>query len=305
MKKICLVALAIAIIASPLFASFEDQLKEMDDLYRYDKLEQCKALIEKNINETQDSIMLSELYWRLSRVTLSLADELEVQGADQGQLFYLFEKGEEYADKSIELHENAPAYVYKASNIGRWGQLKGPLNSLAKADPIKETIKYIVNDLGDTSQSIGWYVIGQLYHLLPGWPISFGNQDIAVSVSRKALDTIPSNMLYPGHFKGLAEILWDRNWSSSKRNSKIKGIEKSWKNEKSDVFEKHFYYEGANGVKHVPFYSSVPLNKMSDRQEAVLLLRYALAKYDAWPVHTRADQRNKVEIEDLLKDWGF
>jgi hypothetical protein len=305
MKKVWMIALAIMLIATPLFASFDEQIKEMDRLFVYDKLDECKALIEEALNETQNSKEQSDLYWRLSRVTLSIADELEVNGAQEEQLFALYELAESYADKSIELYDNAPAYVYKASNIGRWGQLKGPLNSLAKADPIRETIKYIVNDLGDTSQTIGWYVIGQLYYLLPGWPISYGNQDIAISVARKAVDTIPSNMLYPGHFKALAEMLWDRDWSASKRNSKIKSIEKNWEKESSDVFKQHYYYEGANGVKHVPFYSSVSLNKMSDRQEATLLLQYALAKYDAWPFHTRGDMRNHDEIKDLLKDWGF
>jgi len=305
MKRVSIIVCALILISSPMFANIDNQLKEIDRLFAYDQLDDCRTMIEDTLAQTDDSIEQSELYWRLSKVILSIADELEVEGAPEDQLFALFEEGEMYADKSIDLHENAPAYIYKASNIGRWGELKGPLNSLSKADPIRETIQYVVNDLGDTDQTIGWYVIGQLYYLLPGWPISYGNQDIAISVSRKAVDTIPSNMLYPGHFKALATMLWDRNWSASKRNSKIKGIEKSWKKESKDIFEQTYYYEGSRGVKHVPFYSSVALNKMSDRQEAVLLLRYALAKYDAWPVHTRGDMRNKAEIENLLKDWGY
>ncbi|MDC7246291.1 MAG: hypothetical protein PQJ47_10345 [Sphaerochaetaceae bacterium] len=305
MKKISMIVLAVLLIASPLFADFNARLNEMDTLFINDKLDECRDMIDDAIEKTNDPVELSELYWRLSRVILSIADELEVLGAQEDELYSLFEEGEMYADKSIELHENAPAYVYKASNIGRWGELKGPLNALSKADPIRETIRYVVNDLGDMDQTIGWYVIGQLYYLLPGWPISYGNQDIAISVARKAVDTIPKKMLYPGHFKALAVMLWDRNWSSSKRNSKIKSIERSWKKESDDPFEQTYYYEGSQGVKHVPFYSSVALNKMSDRQEAVLLLNYALAKYEAWPIHTRGDKRNKAEIDNLLKEWGF
>jgi hypothetical protein len=69
--------------------------------------------------------------------------------------------------------------------------------------------------------------------------------------------------------------------------------------------DQHAYYEGYKGVSHIPFYSPVALNKMSDRQEAIMLLQYALAKYDVWPFHSRADKRNHEEITSLLKEWGF
>ena len=305
MKKIVMLSALFLCASSMLFASISAQLSEIDRLIKYDSYEEAKALAEKTLSETTDKQELSELYFRLSKVTLSLADEEEALGASKETLFAMFEEGERYADKSIELYPNAPAYVYKGSNIGRWGETKGPLNALSKADPIRETIKYVVNELKDTNQTIGWYLIGQLYYQLPGWPLSYGNKDIAASVSRKAIDTIAPDELSIGHFKGLANILWDRDWDASKRNSKFKAMEKSWNKENSDMFEKHFYYEGAFGEKYVPFYSTVPLNKMSDRQEAILLLRYAVAKYDAWPNHTRSDKRSIEEIQELLSKWGY
>lgn len=288
-----------------LFASIDAQLQEIDTLVRYDRLKEAKSLIETTIQKTNDNKEKSELYWRLSKLALSLADEEEVLGATEDELLNYFLEGEAYADKSIELFENASGYIYKASNIGRWGETKGPLNALSKADPIRETIKYVVNDLKDLDQTIGWYVIGQLYYQLPGWPISYGNNDIAISVTRKALETIPPYELYVGHFKGLATMLWDRNWSASKRSSKIKSMEKSWNKEKKDIFEKHFYYEGSRGENYTPFYSSVPLHKMDDRQEAVMLLQYGINKHNAWPIHTRADMRTFDEVKELLQNWGY
>ncbi|NCB00895.1 MAG: hypothetical protein EOM67_01860 [Spirochaetia bacterium] len=305
MKKTVFMGAILLSMATMLFASISPQLKEIDRLITYDKLDEAKALAEKTLTETSDKKEQSDLYFILSKVTLSLADEVEALGASKDELFALFEEGERYADKSIELFENAPAYVYKGSNIGRWGETKGPLNALSKADPIRETIKYVVNDLKDTEQTVGWYLIGQLYYQLPGWPISYGNKEIAVSVTRKAIDTIEPDQLYIGHFMGLAKILWDRNWDASKRNSKIKSMEKSWNKEKSDIFEKHFYYEGSRGENFKPFYSSVNLNKMDDRQEAVMLLQYAINKYKAWPIHTRGDDRAYQEILDLLSKWGY
>lgn len=305
MKKLITLTSMYMLMTMMLFASIDASLNQIDTLIRNDSLKEAKTLTENVIKHTNDNKEKSELYWRLSKITLSLADEEEALGATEDQLLAYFIEGEEYANTSIELYENAPGYIYKASNIGRWGETKGPLNALSKADPIRETIKYVVNELGSVDETIGWYVIGQLYYQLPGWPISYGNNDIAVSVTRKALDTIPSNELYVGHFKGLATILWDRNWSASKRNSKIKSMEKSWNKEKDDIFEKHFYYEGSRGEKYTPFYSSVPLNKMDDRQEAVMLLQYGINKYNAWPIHTRGDKRTYAEVKELLEKWGY
>lgn len=302
MKKLMCV-LAIALIASlSLWASFADTLEEIDLLDMYDRLEEEQAAIEKALKETNDPVERSELYWRLSKVVLHQADELEESGASDDELFALFEAGEKYADTSLSLAENPDAYIWKASNIGRWGETKGPLNALGKANPIKDTISYVVNDLGVLDRTIGWYVIGQLYFKLPGWPLSYGDLDTAISMARKAIDTIPSDKLYHGHYKALAEMLYKRDWSVSKRSKEIKKIEKDWKSE-SDMFEKHFYYEGAYGVSHVPHYSSVALNKMSDRQEAAMLLMYAQKKYDIWPIHSRADKRTIEKIENLLEEY--
>ena len=107
---------------------------------------------------------------------------LEELGASEDELFALFEAGEKYADTSLSLAENPDAYIWKASNIGRMGRNKGtPECTGAKANPIKDTISYVVNDLGVLDKTIGWYVIGQLYFKLPGWPLSYGDLDIAIS----------------------------------------------------------------------------------------------------------------------------
>ncbi len=304
MKRLITLLIIVSVFTLALSASFADTLAQIDSLDFYDKLDEEKSAIESALATTNDPVEQSELYWRLSMVTLHLADEAEENGADEATLFAMFEEGEGYADKSISLHDNAPAYIWKASNIGRWGETKGPLNALGKANPIKNNIEYVVNDLKVYDQTIGWYVIGQLYFKLPGWPLSYGDLDIAVSMARKAIDTIPDDKLYHGHYKALAEMLYKRDWSASKRSSKISKIEKDWKSE-SNEFEKHEFYEGSRGVTHVPAYSSVALGKMSDRQEAVMLLKFALNKYQAWPVHSRADDRNRVKIENLLKEWGY
>lgn len=286
--------------------SVPQAVKQADSLYWADRLEEAETLLLDELQTTTNTTDKAEILWRLSRVTLAMGDEREVLGASDDELFATYEKAEKYALDALALAELPDAIVYKASSIGRWGETKGPLNALSKAKPMRDDFTHLIDAMGVTDRTISWYVLGQLYFQLPGWPISFGDLDTAISYTRKALDTIPPENLYPGHFKALAEMLWKRDLSASKRNSKLKSMEKDWKKAagKSTV-DQHAYYEGANGASAIPFYSPVAMNKMSDRQEAVMLLQYAISKYNVWPFHSRADKRNLEEIEGLLQEWGF
>jgi len=305
MQRKTIIALIVVLFSLSILFASNVHIKEADDLYWKDRYEEAKSFITTELTKTNDAQEKAELLWRLSRATLAIGDELKEEGASNDVLFATFEEAEKYANEALEYKPLAWAYVYRASNIGRWGETKGPLNALSKAKPMRDDLSYVIDTLGVLDNSIAWYVLGQLYYQLPGWPISFGDLDTAISYTRRAIDTIPSHALYPGHYQALAKMLWKRDYSSSKRNSKIHGFQKDWNKSKKGDLDKHAYYEGANGVRAVPFYSPVALNKMSDRQEAQMLLTYAIAKYDMWPFHSRADTRNYLEIKSLLKEWGF
>ncbi len=304
LKRSLLVLIILFITLTTLFAN-PAVYKRADDLYWSDRYEEAKSYLEGELAKATNPTVRSELLWRLSRVTLGIGDEMKVQGASKDELFAIYEEGERIANDAIKSAPLAWAYVYRASNIGRWGETKGPLNSLSKAKPMRDDFNYIIDNLGVLDIDTAWYVLGQLYYQLPGWPISFGNIDTAISYSRKAIDSIPSERLLPGHFKALAQMLWKRDLSASKRNSKINSIEKDWKKSHKSVVDKYGYYEGANGANAIPFYSPVALNKMSDRQEAQMVLAYAIAKYEVWPFHSRADKRNYEDMKALMKEWGF
>ena len=67
--------------------------------------------------------------------------------------------------------------------------------------------------------------------------------------------------------------------------------------DKNEVLsEKMKYYEGSEGLEKVPFYSTVPLSGMSDRQEAAMLLMYADAvfKTKAEPLNSEIEKHNEI-----------
>jgi tetratricopeptide (TPR) repeat protein len=303
-KKIIVFLFVLLTISFALFAN-QALLDNADSLYWTDRYEEAKELLLSNLNSNLTNKEKAETLWRLARTTLAIGDELKAEGSSDAILFATFEEGEEYANQSIASYPLSMGYVYHASNIGRWGETKGPLNSLSKAKPMRNDFITVIDEMGDTDNTISWYVLGQLYYKLPGWPISFGDLNTAISYTRKAIDTIAKENLYHGHFKALAEMLWKRDYTAKKRNSVITSIQKEWNKAKGSTLDQHAYYEGAGGPSALPFYSPVALNQMSDRQEAVMLLKYAIAKYDIWHFHSRADKRNYELIKEMLNQFGF
>ena len=242
----------------------------------------------------------ANVLWRLSRVCVDLGDAIDK--SDKKARFAIYEEGEQYALDSIAAYPTAQGYLWKCSNIGRWGQTKGVFDSLAKAKPMVQDLEVMIDDLGCLDSSEAWYVLAVLYDSLPGKPISFGNSNAAISYGRIACDTIPRNVIYGGTYKQLAEMLWNRNWNAKKRASEISKMQKNWDKETSNI-EKYKYYEGANGAQAYPLWTKTALSSMTDRQEAVVILKYAQAVFEGRKTHTQADVDNYNEIAALLKEW--
>ena len=141
-----------------------------------------------------------------------------------------------------------------------------------------------------------WYVLGILYNQLPGWPISFGNKNWAISYMRRSLDTkIDERGLFLTLYLELANQLYSRNWNAKKRTSEINKMQDDY-DENTVLSEKMKYYEGSEGASKVPFYSTVALSEMSDRQEAAMICQYAMAVYGlkAEPLASDTQKYNEI-----------
>lgn len=256
MKKIGALLLIGLLGTGMLFAALN--FTAVDALYDNEQYSACKTELLKMRTQAATAQEEAEVLWRLSRVVLGMGDDLDKK--DKEGRFAAYEEGEEYANLSIARYPNAFAYHWKASNIGRWGQTKGPLNSLGKAKGMLEDLTMVVNHFNIDDYSETWYVLSSLYNELPGAPLSFGNNNWAIGYMRRAMDTLPVHKLYPGHYKKLAEELWARNWSASKRGKELAKMQTSWDKGGSNL-ERYRFYEGKDGGKSKPFYSSVALNR--------------------------------------------
>lgn len=239
----------------------------------------------------------AELYWRAARETLELGDLAEKAGKPTADVLAVFTEGEGYADKAIAADPgNDLAYYWKSANIGRWGQVKGVLNALFKAATMRDLL---VKELSlNPERSDAYYVLGELYRELPGWPVSFGNLDAAVSLGRTAVDMrqaqvdkgVEKELVY-NFSTELARTLYKRNWSAAARTAgqKSKAAKAA---AASTPFDKAAVYEAA-----------VTLKEQSDREEARSLVQWVVNELQTAPSLTAPEKKDLEKARDVLKGW--
>ncbi len=242
----------------------------------------------------------AEVLWRLARVCVDLGDELDDD--DKDAKFAIYEEGEAYAVQSIELYPNANAYLWKCCNIGRWGQTKGALNSLGKVKPMQADLRVVTDEFKVLDSSETWYTLAVLYDSVPA--LFGGDTDVAISYARIATETIPDEVFFGGTYEELAEMLYDRNWTAKKRASKIEGFQTKWNKETKSNYDKYQYYEGSKGVDAVPIWATKKLGEMSDREEALAILQYAVKMYQSKTYHTESDKDNYEDILEEIEEWS-
>ena len=298
MKKLIAVLAMLLVLAITLaaldFTSVDDLFDQGTDNKKvYDTLQSM-------LKEAKAGEEKSEVLWRLSRICVDLGDKLDEK--DKKGKFAIYEEGENYAIQSIAEKPNYKAYLWKCANIGRYGQTKGVMDSLAKVKPMKADLKTIIDDFGVLDSSETWYTLAVLNDAVPG--IMGGDSDAAIGYMRAACDTIPAKYIYGGTYKALAEMLYKRNWSADKRAKEIKKMQTKWEKETKSNFDKYGYYEGAKGADAIPKWVNTKLSAMSDKQEALVILKYAQSVYNSRKDHTAGDEKNYKEIEELIAKWS-
>jgi hypothetical protein len=288
--------LLVLLPAAAAFPDVSQTAAQADALHDRGMYVEAKALVLGALSGA-DGAGQAELYWRAARETLELGDIAEKEKKPPADILALFTEGEGYADKAIAANPaNDLGYYWKSSNIGRWGQVKGILNSLFKAGPMKDLL---VKELSlNAERTDPYYVLGQLYRELPGWPASFGNVDAAVSLGRKAVDLRQAQVaagtekeLVYNFATELAKTLWKRNWSSDKRKAE-QAVKRSKLAAAQSPLDKASLYEG-----------SVVLKDMSDREEAKSLVQGVISALEKLPALTAGQAKDLDKARTVLKGW--
>jgi hypothetical protein len=295
MRRLLIVVVAL-LMPLCLSAMAVDTIEKIDGLHDQGNYEEARTLALEAASSASQAEK-AELYWRAARETLELGDAAEDRKESKDAILKYFEKGQEFADMAIAADpQNNLAYYWKSSNIGRWGEVKGILNSLAKAKPMKELLE---KDLSlDASHPDAYHVLGALYRLLPGSPISFGDIDAAVSLGRMTVD-LRAKAVQAGKEKGpnysfslyLAKSLWKRNLSIEKRTAGQAKRQAAWQSAKTPL-EKGSAYEAA-----------VQLKAVSDRDEAREIVNWIIAELSKIPSRTAGQDGDLADAKETLAEW--
>ncbi|MCD6578071.1 hypothetical protein J7L48_01190 [bacterium] len=113
----------------------------------------------------------------------------------------IFTKGIERADKAIlQNDKNTVALYYKAAILGKYGEAKGILKSLALVKPIKKLCNKIIEI--DPNYAGAYHILGVMYRKLPGF--AGGDKDKSYEYLKKSTELEPTFSL---HFLELADTL--------------------------------------------------------------------------------------------------
>lgn len=281
------------LLGGALFAQVDAALEAADDAYDNDNFRSSISILEEVLSETESSAERAEVLWRLSRATLALGDRRRDAGAGEDELLPIFEEGEAYADRAIEADPgNHLGYFWKSANIGRWGQTKGILNSLVKAEPMRELLVEAIRREPEHAES--YYVLGQLYEKVPGM-ISFGDADYAVSLARRSvalheeqLEAGEAEERREGFEVKLAAALISRGWNERRRERNHDDKLQEFREAESEL-ERGFYFEG-----------SVDIPEVSDEEEAESILKRVIRDLEGRNSLSEQEARQLEEARELM-----
>ncbi len=291
-----LVTLSMIVLAAVRVVALDEGAVELaDELYEADRPEAAVDALEGALSSAATGAERAAVSWRLSRATLSVGEAMEDEGATADEVLPVYERGERYGVDAVEADpDNHLGYYWQSANIGKWGQVKGILNALFKAAPMRDLLTEAITREPDHADS--YYVLGQLYAQVPGL-ISFGNDDYAVGLARTSIDlheaelvTGEAEEVEHDFYIQLASHLIERGWNARKR-SREQGNKREAYAATNDRLEQGWYYEGI-----------VDIPDQSDREEAEGLLEDMIRRLEAISDRSDGQDRQLERALELMTD---
>ena len=266
------------------------QFHAVDRDFRYARdYEPCRQTLLEMLPQAAPGPEKAEVLWRLSRVTLMLGD----QAADKTAKRQLFGEGIRYADQAIlEDPTNEQCYMWHCANLGRECMTHGFADQAKSVPAMQKDFVKILDGLGKTRCSEAWQGMAELY-----WKHPLKSKESAINFSRRAAYTIPPDELRLSAYLLLARQLYERNWSADKRSAQAAAHTGKFATQKSNI-DKFANYDGSSD--RMPWLSGA-IGEVSDREEADLVIRYALALYAACPDPAPIDKNDYRDIQQWQK----
>ena len=203
----------------------------------------------------------------------------------------LYEEGIRFAEEGMrEDPSNEQCYMWHCANLGRECMTHG-LADLAKSVPVmQKDLAAILDRLGRIRCSEAWQAVSEFY-----WRHPLKSKESAVNYARRAIFTIPADDLRLSSHLYFARILEERGWSADKRAAQAKAHKDKFAAQRKSNIEKYAYYDGS--PDQMPWLKG-SVADVSDKEEAALVIQYALSRFAAFPDPTPVDRKDR---QDLLQ----
>ncbi|MBQ0007044.1 MAG: hypothetical protein KBS57_06565 [Alistipes sp.] len=266
-----------------------------DSLFREGRdVEVCLSLLKSALPESSDKRKSSEVLWRMSRCCLLLGEKETSKNLKRSR----FGDGISYAEQAIKADKsNHNAYMWRSANVGRNCQLDNIMTQASKVPLMLADFSMILDTLKRTDCSEAWQGLSEIYFHHP-----FKSDDSAANFARKALMTIPEGELRLSTYLFFATLLEKRGKDASQRSSDISRNAKK-QNQISET-EKCAVLDGALGVEFVPKWATKALGKMSDSEEALMAVEYALKLYASKSHHTVIDNEDYTHLIEFKRKYS-
>jgi tetratricopeptide (TPR) repeat protein len=200
---VCLTASVFAHSVSPTLLTADAQQKIEWAVWRYavdtPLLLGTIEWFRKLTQDSRESAALAEL----SRLEFMQA-QLEL---DKARRIQLFENCVATADRALALNaKDTRGLFWKAAALGKIAEDGGILNALKILRPLENMLLQVV-ELDEKYENAGAHrALGRMYHQLPGFPISFGNNRKALKHLERAHELFPRDIITRVFY---AEVLYD------------------------------------------------------------------------------------------------
>lgn len=293
LKRFFLLGIVLAVAGAGLAALDSAAIEEADALYENDQPREAMEVLSEALNTANNGSERAEVFWRMSRATLDIGEQEEDRGGEPDPILAIYEEGEQYGIQAVEADpRNHLAYYWQSANIGKWGQVKGILNSLFKAGPMRDLLQQALEYEPEHADS--YYVLGQMYEQVPGF-ISFGNKDYAVSLGRRSVDLHEADLasgeedeMNHDFYIQLASHLIARDWDRGKRNREQRNKADEFEEAQNEL-EQGFFYEGV-----------VDIPSQDDTEEAEEILREMIRSLESIDDRSDGQERQLDEARELL-----
>lgn len=148
---------------------------------------------------SSSNLFASSIMTEINKIESRWANIYYAESASQQKAHYpvLINKIKDLSHKNPQAIE---PIIWKAILIATNAAYQSPFKALESINIAKELLEHCIKTQPEALEGAAHVVLATLYHMSPGWPISFGNNDRAKSLFKTALQinplSIDSNYFY-------------------------------------------------------------------------------------------------------------